>query len=169
MKKALVSCVIIVMSLQLAAQSPTYRQSVADGITVVKILKKTSKAAVNPMIYGQMLEDCNDNVVYGGVVNNAGEENPKVIELLRPLNIPVMRWPAGTAIYDYDWRRGIGPKEKRTPIHEKVWGGDGYGSESTVAVHIRHLREKIEINPAEPRYLKVVWAHGYKFEKGDRH
>ena len=126
MKKALVSCVIIVMSLQLAAQSPTYRQSVADGITVVKILKKTSKAAVNPMIYGQMLEDCNDNVVYGGVVNNAGEENPKVIELLRPLNIPVMRWPAGTAIYDYDWRRGIGPKEKRTPIHEKVWGGTEY-------------------------------------------
>lgn len=56
------------------------------------------------------------------------------------------------------------PKE----IYEKVWGGDGYGSESTVAVHIRHLREKIEINPAEPRYLKVVWAHGYKFEKGDK-
>lgn len=59
----------------------------------------------------------------------------------------------------------LSPKE----IYEKVWSGDGYGSESTVAVHIRHLREKIEINPAEPRYLKVVWAHGYKFEKGDRH
>ncbi len=58
----------------------------------------------------------------------------------------------------------LSPKE----IYEKVWGGDGYGSESTVAVHIRHLREKIEINPAEPRYLKVVWAHGYKFEKGDK-
>ena len=56
----------------------------------------------------------------------------------------------------------LSPKE----IYERVWGGDGYGSESTVAVHIRHLREKIEINPAEPRYLKVVWAHGYKFEKG---
>lgn len=58
----------------------------------------------------------------------------------------------------------LSPKE----IYEKVWGGDGYGSESTVAVHIRHLREKIEINPAEPRYLKVVWAHGYKFEKGEQ-
>ena len=51
-------------------------------------------------------------------------------------------------------------------IYEKVWKDDPYGSENTVAVHIRHLREKIEINPAEPRYLKVVWAHGYKIEKG---
>ena len=41
-----------------------------------------------------------------------------------------------------------------------------YGSENTVAVHIRHLREKIEINPAEPRYLKVVWGLGYKMDKG---
>lgn len=56
----------------------------------------------------------------------------------------------------------MSPKE----IYEKVWGEAAYGSESTVAVHIRHLREKIEINPAEPRYLKVVWAHGYKLEKG---
>ena len=51
-------------------------------------------------------------------------------------------------------------------IYRKVWNDEGYGAENTVAVHIRHLREKIEINPAEPRYLKVVWAHGYKFEKG---
>ena len=58
----------------------------------------------------------------------------------------------------------LSPKE----IYKKVWGGEGLGTESTVAVHIRHLREKIEINPAEPRYLKVVWAHGYKMEKGDK-
>lgn len=51
-------------------------------------------------------------------------------------------------------------------IYRKVWNDEAYGAESTVAVHIRHLREKIEINPAEPRYLKVVWAHGYKMEKG---
>lgn len=54
------------------------------------------------------------------------------------------------------------PKE----IYLKVWKDDPYGAESTVAVHIRHLREKIEINPAEPRYLKVVWGQGYKMEKG---
>ena len=56
----------------------------------------------------------------------------------------------------------LSPKE----IYRKVWKEECIGAESTVAVHIRHLREKIEINPAEPRYLKVVWAHGYKIEKG---
>ena len=49
-------------------------------------------------------------------------------------------------------------------IYKNVWQDEAYGAESTVAVHIRHLREKVEINPAEPRYLKVVWAHGYKIE-----
>lgn len=53
------------------------------------------------------------------------------------------------------------PKE----IYRRVWKNAPYGAEGTVAVHIRHLREKIEINPAEPRYLKVVWAQGYKIEK----
>ena len=50
-------------------------------------------------------------------------------------------------------------------IYEQVWNDPAYGSENTVAVHIRHLREKIEINPREPRYLKVVWGVGYKIEK----
>ena len=51
-------------------------------------------------------------------------------------------------------------------IYEKVWQENPYGSENAVAVHIRHLREKIEINPSEPRYLKVVWGRGYKMEGG---
>ncbi len=50
-------------------------------------------------------------------------------------------------------------------IYEQIWNEDAYGSGSVVAVHIRHLREKIEINPSEPRYLKVVWGLGYKMEK----
>ena len=58
----------------------------------------------------------------------------------------------------------ISPKD----IYRRVWNDAPYGAESTVAVHIRHLREKIEINPAEPRYLKVVWGQGYKLEKGTR-
>lgn len=49
-------------------------------------------------------------------------------------------------------------------IYNLVWKDTPYGSENTVAVHIRHLREKIEINPAEPRYLKVVWGQGYKID-----
>ena len=53
-------------------------------------------------------------------------------------------------------------------IYEKVWKDNPYGTENTVAVHIRHLREKVEYNPAEPRYLKVVWGRGYKME-GETH
>ena len=49
-------------------------------------------------------------------------------------------------------------------IYEEVWKENPYGTENTVAVHIRHLREKIEYNPQEPRYLKVVWGRGYKME-----
>ena len=50
-------------------------------------------------------------------------------------------------------------------IYERVWGGPAYGAENTVMVHIRRIREKIEINPREPKYLKVVWGIGYKIEK----
>ena len=50
-------------------------------------------------------------------------------------------------------------------IYELVWNDPSLGSENTVAVHIRHLREKIEIDPANPRYVKVVWGLGYKMEK----
>lgn len=55
------------------------------------------------------------------------------------------------------------PKE----IYREVWNESPVGSDNTVAVHVRHLREKIEINPSEPRYLKVVWGRGYKMEKGE--
>lgn len=51
-------------------------------------------------------------------------------------------------------------------IYREVWGEDPVGSESTVSVHVRHLREKTEVNPAEPRYIKAVWGQGYKFEGG---
>ncbi len=51
-------------------------------------------------------------------------------------------------------------------LYESVWQEAALGSEGAVAVHIRHLREKIEINPSDPRYLKVVWGQGYKMEGG---
>ena len=50
-------------------------------------------------------------------------------------------------------------------IYRLVWNGEPYGAESTVAVHIRHLREKLEIDPAEPRYLRAVWGQGYKISE----
>ena len=49
-------------------------------------------------------------------------------------------------------------------LYRKVWRDEPYGAESTVAVHIRHLREKLEIDPAEPRYIRAVWGQGYKME-----
>lgn len=52
-------------------------------------------------------------------------------------------------------------------IYEKIWNEQAIGADNTVAVHIRHIREKIEINPKEPRYLKVVWGVGYKVEKSN--
>ena len=51
-------------------------------------------------------------------------------------------------------------------IYRLVWQDMPIGNENTVAVHIRHLREKIEINPSEPRYIRVVWGQGYKMEGG---
>ncbi len=50
-------------------------------------------------------------------------------------------------------------------IYRKVWNEDAYSVENTVMVHIRHIREKIEIDPKSPKYLKVVWGIGYKIEK----
>lgn len=78
---------------------------------------------INPMIYGQMLEDCNDRIIYGGVVNDAGKENIHVTELLKPLNIPVMRWPGGTFVHEYQWENGIGPIDFRPVYNDKAWGG----------------------------------------------
>ena len=50
-------------------------------------------------------------------------------------------------------------------IYEAIWNEDSYNAENIIAVHIRNIREKIEINPKEPKYLKVVWGIGYKIEK----
>lgn len=58
----------------------------------------------------------------------------------------------------------LSPKE----IYRRVWQEDPLGGEGVVAVHIRHLREKIEIDPADPRYIKVVWGQGYKLDTGGK-
>ena len=61
--------------------------------------------------------------------------------------------------------RSPGRVYSTSQIYELVWNDPSLGSENTVAVHIRHLREKLEIDPANPRYIKVVWGLGYKMEK----
>ena len=92
-------------------------------VTKVSVEIPDNPETVDPMIYGQMLEDCNDKIIYGGLLNEKNEENPAVFELLKSLQMPVVRWPAGTYIHEYDWENGIGPKEKRPVINCIRWGG----------------------------------------------
>jgi len=61
--------------------------------------------------------------------------------------------------------KNVGKVFSINQIYESIWNEDAIGADNTVAVHIRHIREKIEINPKEPKYLKVVWGVGYKVEK----
>jgi len=102
---------------------------------------------VNLVIGGIELDDKAKTVTVDGETVNL---TPKEYEILKLL----MENPGQV----------FSPRE----IYRRVWDDNPYGSESTVAVHIRHLREKLEINPAEPRYLKVVWGQGYKIERGER-
>ena len=117
-------CLMSLAVLGSAAQEPVFTQKVEGTSTRILIDNLSSQACIDPMIYGQMLEDCNDNVVYGGVVSKEGVENAAVAKKLSALQIPVMRWPAGTAIYDYEWQKGVGPI--RTAVKEKIWGGYEY-------------------------------------------
>ncbi len=91
--------------------------------TVLQLEIPEKKATIDPMIYGHMLENVNDSMIYGGVTNGKGEENLHVTELLKPLEIPVMRWPGGTVIHEYRWRNGIGPKPLRPVDSTYAWKG----------------------------------------------
>lgn len=76
---------------------------------------------------------------------------------------PVLLTPTEYEILKYlALNKGVvfSPKE----IYMRIWGGTPFSTDNTVAVHIRHIREKIEINPSEPRYIKAIWGHGYILE-----
>lgn len=107
---------------------------------------------------GKVQKDTNDLAIGGIILNDLqkrvtvdGEEislTPTEFEILK-----LLMKNAGAV---------LSPKE----IYHRIWNDEAFGTEGTIAVHIRHLREKIEINPAEPRFLKVVWGRGYKMEEG---
>lgn len=119
-----IASLLSVCSLMINSQKPVFNQTVSGTTTVVSISDLSHFAPIDSMIYGQMLEDCNDAVIYGGVVDKKGAENLSVTKQLMRLRIPVMRWPAGTAIYDYEWQKGVGPT--RTAVSEHIWGGTEY-------------------------------------------
>lgn len=120
----LIQAFTLILSVNVNAQDPVFTQKIAGKNTIVSISDLEHCAPIDSMIYGQMLEDCNDAVIYGGVVNKRGVENTSVTKQLEKLRIPVMRWPAGTSIYDYEWRRGVGAG--RTSTKEAIWGGTEY-------------------------------------------
>jgi len=95
----------------------------AGDITTLKISLPEAQVRINPHIYGQMFEDCNDKIIYGGLLRADGSLHPEVEKLLKPLQIPVMRWPAGTYIHEYDWKKGIGPMAGRPKLECFTWGG----------------------------------------------
>lgn len=102
-------------------------------------------------------EDDGDSYTVGGVTLN---DNTKAVTVdgepvsLTPLEFSILRLLI----------KHPGRIYSSAQIYELVWNEDSLGTETSVAVHIRHLRQKIEINPSEPRYLKVVWGLGYKME-----
>ena len=102
-----------------------------------------------------------DRMVIGGIVLSDDEKSVTVDGepvSLTPMEFAILRMLMAHPGKVYSSKQ----------IYEQVWNEPALGSESAVAVHIRHLREKIEITPSEPRYLKVVWGQGYKMEGGDR-
>lgn len=101
-----------------------------------------------------------DELVIGGIVLKDGEKSVSVDGdgvNLTPLEYKILKLLMAHP----------GKVFSTTAIYEAVWQEPAFGNEGAVAVHIRHLREKIEINPSEPRYIKVVWGQGYKIEGGN--
>lgn len=91
--------------------------------TRVKIAIPKTAVPVDPMIYGQMLENVNDSMIYGGVADLRGNVRRHLIPHLKDLQIPVMRWPGGTVVYEYHWQNGIGPRNKRPEVPTLAWNG----------------------------------------------
>ena len=95
----------------------------AQNTTLLQIKELNKSGAIDPMIYGQMLENVNDSMIYGGVANMQGEEQQHITPLIRDLNVPVVRWPGGTVVYEYHWRNGIGPRSLRPVVPTLAWQG----------------------------------------------
>ncbi|WP_353129264.1 alpha-L-arabinofuranosidase C-terminal domain-containing protein [Parapedobacter pyrenivorans] len=92
-------------------------------VTTVKLNIPDVPVQIDPMIYGQMLENVNDSMIYGGVADLQGNVRQHLVPHLSDLHIPVMRWPGGTVIHEYRWRNGIGPKSLRPTVKNHHWGG----------------------------------------------
>lgn len=92
-------------------------------VTKVSVTIPRALVQVDPMIYGQMLENVNDSMIYGGVADLKGNVRQHLVPHLHNLQIPVMRWPGGTVVHEYHWENGIGPRDRRPTVPNLEWGG----------------------------------------------
>lgn len=92
-------------------------------VTTVRIDIPDSPVQIDPMIYGQMLENVNDSMIYGGVTDLQGNVRAHLVPHLSELRIPVMRWPGGSVVHEYHWENGIGPRGQRPTAPNVEWGG----------------------------------------------
>ena len=106
---------------------------------------------------GSRNEDNTSEIALGGICLN--DRTKTVVVEGEPVNLTPTEYSILHLLMTHP-----GEVFSTTALYEAVWQETALGNESSVAVHIRHLREKIEINPSEPRYIKVVWGRGYKME-----
>lgn len=106
-----------------AQNAPETPLAPVSAPTQIVVSLPENPVEIAPTIYGQMLEDCNDRVIYDGAVGKNGEARPHVDRLLRDLDIPVVRWPGGTFVLEYQWERGVGPVAERPTVPVRCWGG----------------------------------------------
>ncbi len=107
---------------------------------------------------GNMPEETNEIYSVGGLVMN--DETKEVTVDDEPVKLTPIEYNILLLLV-----KNQGRVFSIDQIYERIWNEQAIGADNTVAVHIRHIREKIEINPREPRYLKVVWGVGYKVDK----
>ncbi len=107
---------------------------------------------------GNMPEETNEIYSVGGLVMN--DETKEVTVDDEPVKLTPIEYNILLLLV-----KNQGRVFSIVQIYERIWNEQAIGADNTVAVHIRHIREKIEINPREPRYLKVVWGVGYKVDK----
>lgn len=92
-------------------------------VTTVTLEIPEIPVQIDPMIYGQMLENVNDSMIYGGITDLQGNPRAHLIPHLSDLHIPVMRWPGGAVIHEYRWENGVGPRGQRPTVPTLEWGG----------------------------------------------
>lgn len=131
---------------------------ITKPFNVVEMLARVRSQLRRYMLLGGNREDADGAITLGGISVNDKKKTVSVDGdgvYLTPTEYDILKLLIKNPDTVFSLRE----------IYQRVWKDEPYGAESTVAVHIRHLREKIEINPAEPRYIKSVWGQGYKFEK----